>query len=50
MRELKDEQLKSKTNTLYSNLLKLKKLDIDNYYCSNLLNWFNEVIIKNISI
>lgn len=50
MRELKDEKLKSKLDKIYKNILKLKKLDIDNYYCANLLDWFNEIILKNISI
>lgn len=50
MKELKDEKLRSKTNTLYHNIIKLKRLNIDNYYCTNLLNWFNEVVSKNIAI
>lgn len=50
MRELKNEKLKYKVDKLYKNILNLKKLDIDNYYCANLLDWFNEVILKNISI
>lgn len=50
MRELKDEKLKHKLDILYNNIKKLKKLDIDNYYCANLLDWFNEVVAKNIAI
>lgn len=50
MKELKNEKLQQKINLLYTNILKLKKLDIDNYYCANLLDWFNEVILKNIAI
>lgn len=50
MRELKDEKLKIKIDQLYKNILKLKKLGIDNYYCANLLDWFNETIMKNIAI
>ena len=30
--------------------MKLKKLNIDNYYCANMLDWFNEVVLKNISL
>lgn len=50
MRELKDEKLKDKLDVLYKNIVKLKRLDIDNYYCANLLDWFNEVVQKNIAI
>lgn len=50
MRELKNDKLELKTKMLYNNILKLKKLDIDNYFCANLLDWFNEVILKNIAI
>ena len=50
MRELKDEKLRDKIELLYRNIIKLKRLDIDNYYCANLLNWFNEVVFKNIAI
>lgn len=50
MRELKNEKLQAKLDTIYKNILKLKKLDIDNYYCANLLDWFNEVVLKNIAI
>ena len=50
MRELKDEKLKMKLDRLFENIIKLKRLDIDNYYCANLLDWFNEVVVKNISI
>lgn len=50
IRELKNEKLKEKLDILYRNILRLKKLNIDNYYCANLLDWFIEVINKNISI
>ena len=50
MQESKDKQLKSDTEELYENIIKLKRLNIDNYYCSNLLKWFNEVVLKNIAI
>lgn len=50
MRELKDEKLRYKLDIIYKNIKKLKRLDIDNYYCANLLNWFNEIILKNIAI
>lgn len=50
MKELKNEKLQQKIKRIYANILKLKKLDIDNYYCANLLDWFNEVILKNIAI
>lgn len=50
MRELSNENLKLKLDRLYKNVITLKKLDIDNYYCANLLDWFNEVILKNIAI
>lgn len=50
MKELRNEFLKNKTESIFKNILKLKKLDVDNYYCANLLDWFNEVIYKNIAI
>jgi len=50
MRELKDSKLQLKIDKLYKNVLKLKKLDIDNFYCADLLDWFNEVVLKNIAI
>ena len=50
MKELKNEKLKEKIETIYKNILALKKIDIDHYYCAKLLDWFNEVILKNISI
>ena len=50
MRELKNEKLRLKVDSIFKNILNLKKLDIDNYYCADLLDWFNEVILKNISI
>ena len=50
MQEIKDERLKDKTDELYANILTLKRLGVDNYYCANLLKWFNEVVSKNIAI
>lgn len=50
MREPSDKNLKNYTDDLYKNILKLKRLKIDDYYCANLLKWFNEVVCKNISI
>ncbi len=50
MREPSDKKLKISVNELYTNLIKLKRLEIDNYYCANLLKWFNEVVSKNIAI
>lgn len=50
MRELGNDKLLLKIHKIQDNILKLKKLDIDNYYCANLLDWFNEVIAKNIAI
>ena len=50
MRELKDEKLRYKLDIIYKNIKNLKRLDIDNYYCANLLDWFNEIILKNIAI
>ena len=44
MKELKNEKLAYKIKKLYNNILKLKKLDIDDYFCANLLDWFNEII------
>lgn len=50
MEEIKDERLKDKTDELYANIITLKQLGVDNYYCANLLKWFNEVVSKNIAI
>jgi uncharacterized protein YifN (PemK superfamily) len=50
MRELKNDKLQLKLDKLYDNILQLKRLDIDNYYCANLLDWFNEIVLKNIAI
>lgn len=50
MQELKDEKLKNKLNLIYKNILQLKRLNVGNYYCANLLDWFNEVVLKNIVI
>ncbi|MBR4061589.1 MAG: type II toxin-antitoxin system PemK/MazF family toxin [Clostridia bacterium] len=50
MEEIKDERLKDKTDELYANIITLKRLGVDNYYCANLLKWFNEVVSKNIAI
>lgn len=50
MRELSDEKLKYKLDKIYKDLIRLKRLNIENNYCTNLLNWFDEVILKNIAI
>lgn len=50
MKELRNDKLLLKSKTLFSNILELKKLQIDNNYCANLLDWFNEVVAKNIYI
>ena len=50
MREVKNKILKYKTDFLYRNILKLKELDVGNYFCADTLDWFNEVINKNIFI
>ena len=50
MKELQDKKLLDKCNNIYNTILQLKKLDIDNYFCANLLDWFNEVATKNIAI
>lgn len=50
MKELGNDKLLVKSKTLFSNILELKKLDIDNNYCANMLDWFNEIVIKNIAI
>jgi uncharacterized protein YifN (PemK superfamily) len=50
MKELHNKKLFNKCITLYNNILKLKKLQIDDNYCANLLDWFNEVSLKNMAI
>lgn len=50
MKELRNDKLLEKTKTLYHNILELKKVDIDNNYCANILDWFNEIVLKNIAI
>ena len=50
MKELRDDKLLNKSKAIFRNILELKKLKIDNNYCANLLDWFNEVVLKNISI
>lgn len=50
MRELSDEKLKYKLDKIYKDLIRLKRLNIENNYCTNLLIWFDEVILKNIAI
>ena len=50
MQELHNKKLLEKSKILFSNILELKKLDINNNFCSELLDWFNEVVLKNISI
>ena len=48
MKELRDDKLLAKSKNLFSNILKLKKLNIGNNYCANMLDWFNVVVLKNI--
>lgn len=50
MKELRNDKLFYKSKKLYHDMLKLKAVDVDNYYCANLFDWFDEVILKNISI
>lgn len=50
MEELNNSKLQQKINAIYKNILKLKKVEVDNNYCAKLLDWFNEVICKNIAI
>lgn len=50
MKELRDDKLLAKSKNLFSNILKLKKLNIDNNYCANMLDWFNEIVLKNIAL
>ena len=50
MRELRNDKLLEKSKKLYSDVLELKKIDIDNNYCANLFDWFDEVVLKNIAI
>ncbi len=38
MKELRDDKLLAKSKNLFSNILKLKKLNIDNNYCANMLD------------
>ena len=48
MRELRNDKLLEKSKMLYHNVLELKKVDIDNNYCANLFDWFNEIVYSNI--
>lgn len=50
MKELRNNKLLGKSKSLFHNIIELKRLDIDNYYCANLLDWFNEIVLKNIAI
>ena len=50
IRELSDQKLLDKCKTLFSSILTLKKLFVGDNYCANLLDWFNEVVQKNIAI
>lgn len=50
MKELRNDKLLEKSKMLYRNILELKKIDIDNNYCANLFDWFNEIVLKNIAI
>lgn len=46
MKELRNDKLGNKCKKLYHDILNLKKIDINNYYCANLLDWFDEVVLK----
>lgn len=50
MKESSNKSLKHKIGLLYKDMIELKELRIDNYYCSKLVEWFHEVINKNIDI
>lgn len=50
LRESKDVSLKHKVTMLYDKIIELKRLQIDNYYCAQLIAWFDEVMNKNIAI
>ena len=50
MKESSDKNLRHKLYLIIDDIIKLKRLDVDNYYCSNLIAWFHEVVLKNISI
>ena len=47
MKEISELKLDDKLKTIKSNIMKLKALGIENYYCANILDWFNEVLEKN---
>ena len=48
MRELSDQKLLGKCIALYASILELKKLCVGDNYCANLIDWFIEVVNKNI--
>ena len=48
MRELSDHKLLKKCKALYASILELKKLCVGDNYCANLIDWFIEVVNKNI--
>lgn len=50
MKELRNDKLLEKSKKLYSDIPALKKVDVGNYYCANLFDWFDEVVLKNIAI
>ena len=50
MKELRNDKLGNKCKKLYYDILNLKKIDINNYYCANLLDWFDEVVLKNTAL
>ena len=37
MKELRNDKLLEKSKKLYNDIIELKKVDVDNYYCANLL-------------
>lgn len=50
VRELQDKKLLDKSKKLFSNILELKRMNIADNYCANLLDWFIEVTQKNKAI
>jgi len=50
MKEISESKLDDKLKNIKENIMKLKNLGVENYYCANVLDWFNEILIKNHSI
>ncbi len=47
MKEISELKLDDKLKNIKTNIMKLKGLGIENYYCASILDWFNEVLEKN---